>query len=134
MFVSLRRIVYGPGTRYRRYVGRDDHTNIFAVTGHNVVGRHPIISAVGCDAGDRRLYLIQQRCHLRRVSDLVPGQGRGHDHPEVGIHGQVQLSPRAPRSCAMLFLKPLAGSENFQIRAVDQQVDRPIWQDTALGD
>jgi hypothetical protein len=33
----------------------------------------------------------------------------------------------------MLFLKPFTCSEDFQPRAVDQQVDRSIRQNTALG-
>jgi hypothetical protein len=32
----------------------------------------------------------------------------------------------------MLFLKPLTCAEDFQPRAVDQQVDRPIGEGTAL--
>ena len=47
------------------------------------------ISAVSCDAGDCRVYLIQQRCHLRGIPNVVPGQGRGYDHSGVGIHSQV---------------------------------------------
>jgi hypothetical protein len=113
-------------------MGRDNHSNIFAVSGYYFVGRHPIISAVGCNAGDCRLDLIQQRRHLRRISNIVPGQGRSHDHSGVGIHSQVQLFPSAIRLCAMLLLKPLTGSEDFQTRAVDQQVDRTIRYDTAL--
>jgi hypothetical protein len=26
---------------------------------------------------------------LRRVSNIVAGQRRGHDHSRVGVHGQV---------------------------------------------
>src|ERR1019366_5104901 len=34
----------------------------------------------------------------------------------------------------MLFLNPLTGPEDFQTRAVDQQVDRSIRQNTAFGE
>ena len=93
--------------------------DVFAALGHNIVGRHPIISAIGSDAGDGRLDLIQQRCHLRGIPYVVPGQGRGHDHSGVGVHGQVQLFPSATRLFAMFFLKPLAGTEDFESRDVD---------------
>src|ERR1019366_220934 len=80
VLVSLRWVVLGLGTEYRCHMGRDNHSNIFSVTSHHIVSRHPIISAVSCYARDSRLYLIQQRRHLRRVSDIVPGHSRGHDH------------------------------------------------------
>src|ERR1035437_7538122 len=62
--VSLRWVELGLGTEYRCHMGRDNHTNVFSVTSHHIVGRHPIISTVSCDAGDCRLYLIQQRRYL----------------------------------------------------------------------
>jgi hypothetical protein len=46
---------------------------------------------------------------LRRIPNIVPGQGRSHNHSSVGIHSQVQLSPSATSFCAMFFLKPLTG-------------------------
>ena len=64
-------------------------TDVFVVRGHYFVGRHPVISAVGCDTGDCRVYPIQQRRHLRRIPHIVPSEGRGHDRSGVGIHGQV---------------------------------------------
>ena len=126
--------MHGLGTEGRRPMGRNDHADVFAVRGHYFLGRHPVISAVGCDTGDCRVYLIQQRCNLRRVSDIVPSEGRSHDHSAVGIHSQVSLFPSASRFCAMLLLKLITGSEDFQPRAVDQQVDRPIRQNTAFED
>ena len=61
----MRRVVPAFVVKHRCHVGRDDHTVVFAGLGHNIVGRPPILSAVICDAGDRRFYLIQQRCRLR---------------------------------------------------------------------
>ncbi len=89
VLVSLQWVVSGLGTEYRCCMRRDNHANIFAVTRDYVVGRHPVICADGGHADDRRLDLIQQRRHLRRVSNIVPGQGRSHDHSGVGIHSKV---------------------------------------------
>src|ERR1019366_4146443 len=52
VLVSLRWVVLGLSTEYRCHTGRDNHSNIFSVTSHHVVGRHPIISAVSGNAGD----------------------------------------------------------------------------------
>jgi len=89
VLVSLRWVVLGIGTEDRCHMRRDNHSSIFAVTGHYRVGSHSIISTVGCDAGNCRVYLIQQRCHLRGIPNIIPGQGRSHDHSGVGIHDQM---------------------------------------------
>ena len=89
MLVPLRRIERCFDTEYCCHMGRNNHIDLFFMTSHHIVGRHPIISAVGCNTGDCRIYLIKQRCHLRRVSNIVAGQRRGHDHSRVGVHGQV---------------------------------------------
>jgi len=89
VLVPLRRIVSSLGAEHRCHVGRNNHIDIFAMASHHIVGRHPIISAVGGNTGDCRIYLTKQRCHLRRVSNIVAGQRRGQDHSGVGIHCQV---------------------------------------------
>lgn len=64
VWVSLRWVVFGLDPEYRCQMVRNNHSNIFAVMSHHFVGRHPIISAVSCDAGNRRLDPIRQRHHL----------------------------------------------------------------------
>jgi hypothetical protein len=66
--------------------------------------------------------LIEQRANLSRIVHLFAGQRRGHDLPGVGIHTEVQLSPRPARPGAMLLDQPFARTAQLQTGAVHQQV------------
>lgn len=122
----------GGGAQYRSDMGRDDHRDVARARGDSVVGRCAIIGAIGRDAANPGVDLVEQRSDLRRISDIVLGQGRCHDHPGLSIHGQMQFSPGTPRSHTVLFLQPFAGAKDFQPGAVDQQMDRSIGQTTAF--
>ncbi len=84
-----------------------------------------VVPVVGSIAGEGRhvpVDLVEQRPHPRAVIGLLVGQRRRDDPPGVGIGGKMELAPPAPRPCAVLFHKPLAGSAELQSRAVHQQV------------
>jgi hypothetical protein len=94
--VSLRWVVFGLGTEYRRHMGRDNPSNIFSVTSHRIVWRDPNLSAVRCDAGDCRLYLIQQHPRPGVTFSKCDAPLR-HAFPET-IHQLPRLSGPCCRS------------------------------------
>jgi hypothetical protein len=52
--------------------------------------------------------LVEQRTNLSAVIDVVGGQCRCGDLAGVGVHTDVQLSPRPAHFGAMLLQQPLA--------------------------
>ena len=130
--VTLRRVECGVITEHRRHRRRDVHRDVLAVDGYCVIGGHPVVGAVGGDAADLGIDLIEQWGHLRWISDIVFCEGRGHDPPDERVHRQMQLAPGAPRPCSVLFLQPFARALDLQSGAVDQQMDGSTGQATAF--
>jgi hypothetical protein len=81
-----------------------------------------IVRTVARDRRHGPCDLVEQGIGLGAVIHVVGGQRRGHDLAGVGIHAQVQLSPRPARAGAVLLDQPLARTAEFQASAVHQQV------------
>src|SRR5215207_2168417 len=79
-----------------------------------------IVSAIGHDARDLSLDLLEQNWHLAGISGFLAGQHTRNDLAGLGINGDVQLAP-GPAGSAVLFAIPFPLSEQLQARAVDQQ-------------
>src|SRR3954452_20216936 len=72
----------------------------------------------------RPRHLVEQGANLGAIIGIMGGQHRGDDLAGVGVHAEMELSPRAPRLGAMLLDQPLAGPTQLQPCAVHQQVHR----------
>lgn len=65
----------------------------------SIASGHSDIGAIGRDAANLGIDLIEPRGDLRRIFDMVLGQGprRDHNHSGVALHRQVPLAPNAKR-------------------------------------
>src|SRR5215213_1340010 len=97
-----RRARYGAGTR------RHDARRLGMARGDPAIDTFLIIRAVAGQRGDRSVYLVEQGTNLRAVIGILIGQLRRNDLPSVGIHAEVELSPRPARAGAVLLDQPLA--------------------------
>src|SRR3954451_16761058 len=83
-----------------------------------------VVSAITRERGHRSRHLVEQGANLGAIIGIMGGQHRGDDLAGVGVHAEMELSPRPPRAGAMLLDQPLAGPAQLQPRAVHQQVHR----------
>ncbi len=95
---------------------------------HHLVAGFTIIRAVGGDAGDLALDLLEQDRQLAGIVGLLVGQGVSDDLAGLGVEGDVQFPPGARRS-AVLLLLPFAATEQLQSGAVDHEVQRAVGHD-----
>ena len=122
MAVALRGRGRGRVARHRRGAWRDNHRRFWMALGNAVVNAVLVVSAVGGERGHRARDLVEQGANLGAVVDLLGGQRRGDDLAALGIHADVQFSPRPARLGAVLFQQPLARAAQAQTRAVHQQM------------
>ena len=83
-----------------------------------------VVGAVGGERRDRATHLIEQRHNLRAVIDIGGSRCRRRDPPGVGVHGDVQLTPRPPGLRAVL----LEGQIRSRLSARRLNV---VWSGTA---
>src|SRR5215207_8693915 len=85
-----------------------------------------IVSAIGHDARDLSLDLLEQDRYLAGISGFRAGQHTRNDLACFGVYGQMQLTP-GPAGSAVLFAIPFPFPEQLQARAVEQQVQGAVW-------
>src|ERR1700747_987632 len=73
---------------------------------------------------NRSRNLLKRGSDLRAVIDILAGQLGGNDLSRVGVHPDMELSPRPTRPRGVLLDEPLTGTAELEPCAVDQQVDR----------
>jgi hypothetical protein len=96
------------------------------VSQHGVIAWLAIISSIGSELVDLVIDLIKQRLQLRGIAGLLICQAMSNNLATVGIYSQMKLSPAAPGLYAVLFFQPLAGAIDFELGAVDQNVNGAI--------
>src|SRR3954464_7459383 len=82
----------------------------------------PVVRPITGERGHGPLDLTEQEIDPGAVIGVVAGQRRGHDPARVGVHAEVELSPRPTRARAVPLDQPLARPAQLQAGAVDQQV------------
>ncbi|ANY82280.1 hypothetical protein BB934_28565 (plasmid) [Microvirga ossetica] len=93
--------------------------------GDGVVNASLIIGSVADERGQRSRDLVKQGLDLRAIIEFTTRSICREDLPSVGVNTDVQLSPGAASSGAMLLDQPFAGTTELQACAVHQQVNRP---------
>jgi hypothetical protein len=71
--------------------------------------------AVGGEGCDRPFDPAEERADLRAVVGILVSQRRGDDPAGVGVRGEVEFAPPAPRLRPMLLDEPLAGAAELQM-------------------
>lgn len=90
--------------------------------------RVAVISPIGCVLADGVVNLVEQRLHVQGVAGILVRHDVSNDLAAVGIQRQVQFPPLATGLAAMFLFQPLAGAEDFQAGAVDEDVNWTIRQ------
>lgn len=67
-----------------------------------------VVSTVGGERRDRATHLIEQGPNVRGIIDIAAGQRRRRDPSGVGVHSNVQLTPRPPGLRAVFLEQPFA--------------------------
>ena len=91
------------------------------LTCHGLVNRLAIICAIRDEAGDLAVDLLEQTGNFADVVCIILGQGVRNDFTGVRVDREMELAPRSA-TAAVSLLVPLALSEQFQPRAVDNQM------------
>jgi hypothetical protein len=114
----------GLGRRARHRAGTRWHNHLSLRMPRRDLGVDvvPVERAVGGERGDRAVDPVEQGTGPGTVVGVVAGQRRRDDPPGVGVRGQMELSPPAPRPGAVPLHQPLAGAAELEPRAVHQQV------------
>ena len=81
-----------------------------------------IVPTVAGERGQRARHLVEQGAGLGAVVHLAAGQRRGHDPARVGVHAEMELSPRPARARAVLLGQPLARATQLEPRAVHEKM------------
>src|SRR6516164_3361840 len=94
------------------------------LTHYGLVDRLAIICAIRDEAGDLAVDLLEQSGNFTYVVCIILGQSVRNDFTGVRVDRKMELAPRSALAAVSL-LVPLALSEQFQPRAVDNQMSRP---------
>src|SRR3954454_15465492 len=122
MPVALCRRGRGHLARHGAPARRHDDRRLGMALGDAGVDAGLVVRPITGERGHGPLDLTEQEIDLGAVIGVVAGQRRGHDPARVGVHAEVELSPRPARARAVLLDQPLAGPAQLQAGAVDQQV------------
>ncbi len=120
--VALRRRVLHRLARHGGRARRHDDGRLGVAFGDAGVSTVLVVSAIAGERGQRARHLVEQGTGQGAVIDVVGGQRGGDDLAGVGVHAEVQLSPRPPRAGAVFLEQPLAWPAQLEPRAVHQQV------------
>ena len=107
---------------HRARTGRYNDRHIRMTLAVLTVDVVPIVRSIASNRHNRSGNLLQQGTDLRAVIDIVAGQLGGDDLSSVGVHADVELSPRPTRPRGMLLDEPLTGTAELEPGAVHQQV------------
>src|SRR3954453_7496770 len=77
-----------------------------------------VVRTIPREGGHRPRHLVEQGTGLGAIIDVGGGQRGGDDLAGVGVHAEMQLSPRPPHAGAVLLEQPLAGPAQLEPRAV----------------